>query len=182
MGYAGHRLRMSVNVAVDELRQDDFPEVVRGVLTETGLAPDQLCLEITESSLMRASAQGSSALERLRNLGVHLAIDDFGTGYSSLSYLHELPFDELKIDRSFIARLDRDSRDTHLVQAIIGMADALGLTVVAEGVETDQQLAFVSSLGCQLAQGYLFAAPQSADRLVSLLDTHRRRARLALAS
>jgi diguanylate cyclase (GGDEF)-like protein len=178
---AGHPLRISVNVAVDELHQDDFPDAVARVLSETGLAPRQLCLEITESSLMRATAQGSSALDRLRKLGVHLAIDDFGTGYSSLSYLHELPVDELKIDRSFIGRLDRDTRDKHLVEAIIRMADALGLAVVAEGVETDQQLQFLTSLGCALAQGYLFAAPQPADQFASLLDGESRRARLVFA-
>jgi diguanylate cyclase (GGDEF)-like protein len=167
---AGQPLRMSVNVAADELHQDGFPEAVRGVLLETGLAPDQLCLEITESSLMRATAQSSAALAALKRLGVHIAIDDFGTGYSSLSYLHELPVDELKIDRSFIGRLDRDTRDRHLVEAIIGMARALGLTVVAEGVETQEQLQLLGQLRCQLAQGYLFAPPEPAERLLEIVE------------
>jgi EAL domain-containing protein (putative c-di-GMP-specific phosphodiesterase class I) len=171
-----------VNVTVDELSQDNFPDAVRQVLFETGLAPDMLCLEITESSLMRATAPGSSALVGLKQLGVILAIDDFGTGYSSLSYLHEFPVDELKIDRSFIGRLDRDTRDKHLVGAIIGMAHALGLTVVAEGVETDQQLQLLTEFGCQLAQGYLFAPPQPAERLLALVDSQRPRRPFALAS
>jgi EAL domain-containing protein (putative c-di-GMP-specific phosphodiesterase class I) len=179
---AGRPLRMSVNVAVDELSQDNFPDAVRQVLAETGLAPDKLCLEITESSLMRATAPSSSALAGLKRLGVKLAIDDFGTGYSSLSYLHEFPVDELKIDRSFIGRLDRDTRDKHLVGAIIGMAHALGLTVVAEGVETDQQLQFLGELGCQLAQGYLFAPAQPADRLLALVEGQHRSRPLALVS
>jgi EAL domain-containing protein (putative c-di-GMP-specific phosphodiesterase class I) len=94
---------------------------------------------------------------------VHLAIDDFGTGYSSLAYLHSLPVDELKIDRSFVNRLGSDSRDRHLVQAIIGMASSLGLTVVAEGVETEDQLRYLGERGCDLAQGYLFSVPQPND-------------------
>jgi EAL domain-containing protein (putative c-di-GMP-specific phosphodiesterase class I) len=174
---------MSVNVAVDQLRDDRFPAIVGEILAETGLAPDQLCLEITESSLVREFEQAASALARLRRLGVHLAIDDFGTGYSSLSYLHHLPVDELKVDRSFIARLDRDSRDDrdqHMVQAVIGMARALGLSVVAEGVETDQQLAFLRQLRCSMAQGYLFAAPQPADQLLALLQGQPDRALLRL--
>jgi diguanylate cyclase (GGDEF)-like protein len=168
---AGHPLRISVNVAVDQLRQDDFPALVRQVLAETGLAPGQLCLEITESSLMREADHGAAELARLRQLGVHLAIDDFGTGYSSLSYLHQLPVDELKIDRSFISRLDQEGRDRHLVEAIIGMARALRLTVVAEGVETGEQLELLAGLGCQRAQGYLFAPPQTAEAFLARIDT-----------
>jgi diguanylate cyclase (GGDEF)-like protein len=177
---AGHPLRISVNVSAAELHQDDFPEVVGGVLMDAGLAPGRLCLEITESSLMRATAQSSSALDALKRLGVDLAIDDFGTGYSSLSYLHELPVDELKIDRSFISRLDRDARDRHLVEAIIGMARALNLRVVAEGVETEQQLRLLDQLGCHVAQGYLLARPGPAERLLELDISKPARPSLAL--
>jgi EAL domain-containing protein (putative c-di-GMP-specific phosphodiesterase class I) len=112
---------------------------------------------------MRSDQRRSEGLAALRDLGVHLAIDDFGTGYSSLAYLHSLPVDELKIDRSFVGRLGTDSRDRHLVQAIIGMASALGLTVVAEGVETEDQLLYLDERGCDVAQGYLFSMPQPAD-------------------
>jgi diguanylate cyclase (GGDEF)-like protein len=160
---AGHPLRVSVNVAVSQLQGRDFAGEVADVLKRTGLQSDLLCLEITESSLMRSDQRRSEGLAALRDLGVHLAIDDFGTGYSSLAYLHSLPVDELKIDRSFVNRLTTDSRDRHLVQAIIGMASALGLTVVAEGVETEDQLLYLDERGCDVAQGFLFSKPQPAD-------------------
>ena len=166
---AGHPVRISVNVAVSQLHDAAFPALVQRVLSDTGLAPNRLCLEITESSLMREAGQGSAEMARLKALGVELSMDDFGTGYSSLSYLHHFPVDELKVDRLFISRLDRTGRDRHLVQAIVGMAQALGLSVVAEGVETDEQLQFLGELGCDLAQGYLFAPAVSADELMALL-------------
>jgi diguanylate cyclase (GGDEF)-like protein len=178
---AGHPLRMSVNVAAGQLVDPDFHEFVGRVLAETGLSPAQLCVEITESSLMRQAAHGAEHLAGLKRLGVALSIDDFGTGYSSLSYLHHLPVDELKIDRSFIAGLGRDRRDRHLVEAIVGMARALGLEVLAEGVETEQQLQTLVSLGCTRAQGYLFSRPQPPDRLVSLLESRGRRAQAVMA-
>jgi diguanylate cyclase (GGDEF)-like protein len=181
---AGHPLRMSVNVSVDQLRDEHFAATVAQVLAETGLAPRRLCLEITESSLVREVEQGASALARLRRLGVHLAVDDFGTGYSSLSYLHDLPIDELKVDRSFIARLDRDDhddRDQHMVAAVVGMARALGLSVVAEGVESVQQLEFLAGLQCPIAQGYLFAAPLPADDLLALVQGQREPTLLGVA-
>jgi diguanylate cyclase (GGDEF)-like protein len=159
----GHPLRVSVNVAVAQLQGGEFAREVADVLNRTGLPSHLLCLEITESSLMRSDQRRAEGLAALRALGVHLAIDDFGTGYSSLAYLHSLPVNELKIDRSFINRLGSDTRDRHLVQAIIGMASALGLTVVAEGVETEEQLLYLSERGCDLAQGYLFSMPQPLD-------------------
>jgi EAL domain-containing protein (putative c-di-GMP-specific phosphodiesterase class I) len=146
-----------------------LPGLVEQILSETHLAPEQLCLEITESSLMREAGQGSGELARLKALGLELSMDDFGTGYSSLSYLHHLPVDELKIDRSFIGRLGRAPRDRHVIEAIIGMARALDLSVVAEGVETAEQLQLLGGLGCELAQGYLFAPAVTADELLSLL-------------
>jgi diguanylate cyclase (GGDEF)-like protein len=170
---AGYPLRISVNVAVSQLRDPAFPGLVEQILAKTGLAPERLCLEITESSLMREAGQASVELTRLKALGVQLSMDDFGTGYSSLSYLHHLPVDELKIDRSFISRLGRATRDRHLVEAIVGMARALDLTLVAEGVETDDQLQFLGELGCELAQGYLFAPAVPAEELHALL-VHQR--------
>ena len=168
----GTPLRVSVNVAVTQLRHGDFPDLVRRTLATTGLAPEQLCLEITESALIREADHGAPELTRLRDLGVQLSIDDFGTGYSSLSYLHRLPVDELKIDRSFISRLGHDTRESHLVEAIIGMARALGLVVVAEGVETGEQLELLADLGCQLAQGYLIARPQPPEQILTQLSSH----------
>lgn len=168
---SGYPLRVSVNVAAAQLKSTGFARRVAEVLTQTGLPSHLLCLEITESSLMRADQRRTEDLVALRDLGVHLAIDDFGTGYSSLAYLHSLPVDELKIDRSFVNRLGSDYRDRHLVQAIIGMATALGLTVVAEGVETEEQLAYLGERGCDVAQGYLFAPAQPDEVFRSRLDS-----------
>jgi diguanylate cyclase (GGDEF)-like protein len=167
---AGHSLRISVNVAASQLRDQAFPDDVARVLAETGLPADQLCLEITESSLIVDADHGFAGILALRHLGVQLSIDDFGTGYSSLSYLHQMAVDELKIDRSFVGRLDHDSRDRHLVEAIIGMAHALNLTVVAEGVETDEQRELLAQMRCGLGQGYLFAEPLPSARFLDLLD------------
>jgi diguanylate cyclase (GGDEF)-like protein len=167
---AGHPLRISVNVAVAQLLDDGFVADVAAILSETGLRPEHLCLEVTESSLLSAGGLGTAGIEELRRLGVRISIDDFGTGYSSLSYLHQMPVDELKIDRSFISRLGNDVRDRHLVTAILGMARALDLTVVAEGVETEEQRELLAGFHCSLAQGYLFSAPQPAEGFVALLE------------
>jgi diguanylate cyclase (GGDEF)-like protein len=177
---AGHPLRVSVNVAAGHLNDHRFSDFVQRVLRDTGLPARQLCLEITETSLMREAARGGEHLAGLKRLGLSLSIDDFGTGYSSLAYLHHLPVDELKIDRSFIARLGRDRRDRHLVEAIVGMARALGLDVLAEGVESEQQLQVLGGLGCTRVQGYLFARPQPADRMLALLESQGREERLAV--
>jgi EAL domain-containing protein (putative c-di-GMP-specific phosphodiesterase class I) len=173
---AGYPVRISVNVAADQFRRAAFVPAVTRALERSGLAPDALCLEITESALMRTTDERAWDLERLRHLGVHLAIDDFGTGYSSLAYLHELPVDELKIDRSFVSRLDGPGRDDHLVEAIIRMARALTLHVVAEGVETDDQLGRLTGLGCPTVQGYLIARPQPPADFVDLVAAERRAA------
>ena len=178
----GHPLRVSVNVAAAQLDDADFPDLVERTLTHSGLPAEQLCLEITESSLVRHDDHAVGNLMRLHAVGVHLSIDDFGTGYSSLAYLHRLPVDELKVDRSFIARLGDDTRDVHLVEAIIRMAHALGLVVVAEGVEAAEQLAALARLHCQRAQGHLFAAPQTAEHFADLVAAEARAAsRSALA-
>jgi diguanylate cyclase (GGDEF)-like protein len=159
----GAPMRISVNVAVDDLHQPDFVDFVQSVLTETGLDPELLCLELTESSIMTEIGKIVAVLTALRGLGVHVAIDDFGTGYSSLSYLPRLPVSELKIDRSFISGLAADSSERHLVRAIVGMARALELTVVAEGVETPYQLGVIADLQCDLSQGFLFGAPMPSE-------------------
>jgi EAL domain-containing protein (putative c-di-GMP-specific phosphodiesterase class I) len=161
----GHPLTISVNVAVGQLRDPNFVSVVKRALAAAALTPDRLCLEVTESSMMRASGTETRVLEELRRLGIRLSIDDFGTGYSSLSYLHQLPVDELKIDRSFVNRIAPGTADAHLVEAIVGMAHALGLAVVAEGVETADQLELLADLGCERAQGYLFSQPVTAAKM-----------------
>lgn len=113
-----------------------------------------------------------AVLARLRRMGVHMAVDDFGTGYSSLSYLHRLPVDELKIDRSFISQIHHRANEQHLVKAMVGMARALDLTVVAEGIETTEQLSALADLGCQVAQGYLFGRPMPPQDFLVHLQQH----------
>lgn len=164
----GRSLRVSVNVASEQLRGAGFVTEVAAVLARTGLPADRLCLELTESDLISAEGGGVGALSDLRSLGVHLSIDDFGTGYSSLSYLHDLPFDEVKIDRSFISRITHQPRDRRLVEAILGMAEALDLSVVAEGVEETGQLDALIAMGCRTAQGYWFAKPLSPEDFAQL--------------
>lgn len=165
----GHPLRISVNVSGAQLQDGAFVPLVADVLRSTGLPAERLCLEVTESTLVRWATHGRESLDRLRATGVQLSIDDFGTGYSSLSYLQDLPMSELKIDRSFVARLARDARDLHLVEAVLGMARALGLGVVAEGVESPDQHAILRRLGCDRAQGFHFAPPQNAAAFGRLL-------------
>jgi diguanylate cyclase (GGDEF)-like protein/PAS domain S-box-containing protein len=152
--------RVRVNLAARQLARSDLVSYVELVLTETGLTPDALCLEITETALVDETGHARDVLERLAMLGVRIAVDDFGTGWSSLGYLKRLPVDELKIDRSFVDGLGSDAEDTAIVTAVVNMAQALGLAVVAEGVETETQRAELVRLGCRLAQGYLFGRPE----------------------
>jgi diguanylate cyclase (GGDEF)-like protein len=171
---AGHPIRVSVNVAVEQLHDANFRRHVDAALGDAGLPPGSLCLEITESSIMSEIGTAVGVLEGLRHIGVHVAIDDFGTGYSSLSYLPRLPVSELKIDRSFVSRLDADTGERHLVKAIIAMAGALELTVVAEGVETIDQLETLADLNCNLAQGYLLGKPMPGQVFAAHLSERRR--------
>jgi len=160
------RIPVSVNVAVEQLRRGDLPALVAAELKESGIDPTLLCLEITETSFLQNVTTDLDQLAELRRLGVHLAIDDFGTGYSSLAYVQNLPVDKLKIDISFVRRIARDLRARHLVTAILGMARALSLDVVAEGVEAEEQLNALQDLGCPQAQGFLFGRPMTPGDLV----------------
>ncbi|MDP8943463.1 MAG: EAL domain-containing protein [Actinomycetota bacterium] len=169
----GAPLRVFVNLSAAQLSQPDLPELTRKVLSDTGLAPASLCLEITESVLMTDVHAALNSLMALKGLGVLLAIDDFGTGYSSLSYLKRLPVDYLKIDSSFIEGLGGHVDDSTLIAAMMSMAKALGLTVIAEGVESDEQLAELGQLECELAQGHYLAPPQPAEELQALLCPDR---------
>ena len=165
----GHRdLTISVNVSARQFRDPLLVEYIEQVLHETGLRPASLIVEITESLLLDRAGLAIEHLRRLALLGVGLAIDDFGTGYSSLSYLQDLPLTLLKVDRSFVNR-SHDQRGASLVQAIIAIGDRLGLMTTAEGIETEEQAQFVTQLGCQFGQGYLFAKPMPADDLAALL-------------
>jgi EAL domain-containing protein (putative c-di-GMP-specific phosphodiesterase class I) len=161
---------VSVNLAAGQLLQPGFVDDVADILAAAGMPARQLFLEVTESALVDF-APAAEALSRLRALGVRLALDDFGTGYSALSYLAKLPFDVVKIDRVFIASLTDDRRVEALLSGIVGLCRNLELSIVAEGVETEDQLACVTRLGFEAAQGYLFARPVPADAFVALLAT-----------
>jgi diguanylate cyclase (GGDEF)-like protein/PAS domain S-box-containing protein len=164
-------LAVSVNLSVRQLLALDIADLVGGVLERTGLCPADLCLELTESVFMEDVDYFERTLSGIKNLGVHLAIDDFGTGYSSLSYLKRFPVDAVKVDRAFVDGLGTDAHDSALVGAIIAMADALGLEVTAEGVETDDQLKNLKTLQCPRAQGFFLARPMPADALTRLVET-----------
>jgi diguanylate cyclase (GGDEF)-like protein len=153
------RLNISVNVSALQLAEPSFPGQVADALEASGLHPDRLWLEITESALMRDDDDAVRILQSLRDLGLHVEIDDFGTGYSSLSYLQRFPVETLKIDRSFIDDLDQRSENAAIVRAILGLGDSLGLTIIAEGVERPVQATRLQAFGCHLAQGYLFGKP-----------------------
>jgi diguanylate cyclase (GGDEF)-like protein/PAS domain S-box-containing protein len=159
------RLTISVNVSALQLAEAGFPGQVAAAIESSGLDPDRLWLEITESALMRDADEAVTILRSLRDLGLHVEIDDFGTGYSSLSYLRRFPVETLKIDRSFVDDLDERSENAAIVRAIVGLGDSLGLAIVAEGVERPVQATRLQALGCQFAQGYLFGKPRPARSL-----------------
>lgn len=160
---------VGVNVSTRQFWNSGFAERVKEILRDTGLDPSLLCIEITESTMMRDAHQASAAVRELREHGVLFAIDDFGTGYSSLSYLRQFPIDVLKIDRSFIHRLHEDEQQFELVKAIVAMAKALDLVVVAEGVETVEHLNGVAELQCELLQGYYIASPMPFENVEQLI-------------
>jgi diguanylate cyclase (GGDEF)-like protein/PAS domain S-box-containing protein len=163
-------LDVSVNLSARQVTSPDLVPSIREILTATGLEPVHLRLEITESALVEESALAMGSLEALSDLGVGLVLDDFGTGYSSLAYLNRFPFDGLKIDRSFVEALGVEQERTAIVQAIIGMARALSLAVIAEGVENEAQLSELRRLGCDYAQGHLFSRPLPAAGIAVLLS------------
>jgi diguanylate cyclase (GGDEF)-like protein/PAS domain S-box-containing protein len=167
--FPDHQLLLRVNLSALQLGEPDLLPKVMRIIHETGIEPSCLCLEITETVVMADAEASLEVLQKLRGLGVELAIDDFGTGYSSLSYLKRLPVDVLKIDRSFVDGLGTDPDDTAIVQAIMVLASSLGLSVTAEGVETDVQLDELMRLGCRRVQGYLFGRPGPADAVSARL-------------
>jgi diguanylate cyclase (GGDEF)-like protein/PAS domain S-box-containing protein len=164
----GRPMGISVNVAVDQL-EPEFVTLVAEVLARTGLAPDQLTLEVTESTLAERSSEVPEVLRDLRLLGVAVSLDDFGTGYSSMSYLATLPVDGLKIDRSFVATMGSSPEGLTLARVVVQLATSLDLTTVAEGIETVEQADLLRGMGCQLGQGYLFARPLPFEEYVAFL-------------
>jgi diguanylate cyclase (GGDEF)-like protein len=156
-------ISIAVNVSPRQLDHPDFEDTVWQVLEETGVEPKNLWFEITETAFMDPARPVLEMLGRLRERGIHLAIDDFGTGFSSLSHLRQFRIDELKVDQTFVQGLERDAEDSSIVAAVVNLAHNLGLSAVAEGVETAEQSRRVQLVGCDLAQGFYFAAPEPAS-------------------
>ncbi|MDB5295554.1 MAG: diguanylate cyclase [Phycisphaerales bacterium] len=163
------RVPVAVNLSGRQLARPELVDGVRGILAETGLAADLLRLELTESAIVENAEAAGAAVRQLRALGVQLQLDDFGTGYSSLSYLHRIPVDVLKIDRSFVATMGTDATSRSIVQVIVNLARTLGLSVIAEGVETEAQAAALAAMKCDFAQGYHFARPMPAAAATEFL-------------
>jgi EAL domain-containing protein (putative c-di-GMP-specific phosphodiesterase class I) len=163
-------MRVAINISGHQLRQDDLVEQILGALQRHGLPPARFTCEITESVAMEDTRHTRAAFARLQRAGLHISIDDFGTGQSSLASLQRLPAAELKIDRAFVTPLVDNPGAAAIVRAIVQMAHALGLRVVAEGVETETQRDALVSLGCDELQGYLFAKPMSATALALWAD------------
>ena len=170
-------VRIAVNLSTQQLRHENLPVVVHGALAAYDLRPEDLELEITESTAMQNPEATIAILEQLSDMGIVLAIDDFGTGYSSLSYLKHLPIHRLKLDRSFVKEIDNDSDDAAICSATIVLGHNLGLDLVAEGVETDSQRDHLKHLGCDLLQGFLYSRPLPADEILPFVLEWNGRAR-----
>jgi EAL domain-containing protein (putative c-di-GMP-specific phosphodiesterase class I) len=163
-------LRLGVNISASHVAARTLVGDVAAVLRRTGLAPERLILEITEATVLADGEHVAVDIEALRLMGVHVALDDFGTGQSSLAHLTRLPIDILKLDRSFVSRVDRDPKSRALCESVVAIGRALGLDVVAEGVETPAQLGALRGLGCGFAQGFLLARPLRLGELTDLLS------------
>ena len=175
-------LTISVNVSARQLSDPRLMDDVELALAESGMNHEMLALEMTESSIMGDAEQTMAALNRLKRMNIQLEIDDFGTGYSSLSYLQRLPFDILKIDRSFVSELGAGDSSVNIVKAILELGHSFGMRVIAEGVETDAQLSILRQLGCNYMQGYLFSRPLDAKAAECLYHKTRNTEILSLAS
>jgi diguanylate cyclase (GGDEF)-like protein len=164
------KLHVAVNLSTRQLKVEDFPRKIAAMIARSAVPAEWLELELTESMVMENVHAQIETFQQLRNLGVRLAIDDFGTGYSSMSYLKRLPIDTLKIDRSFVSDLPKDANDLAISTAIVALGHSLGLTVVAEGIETEAQADALLNLGCDIGQGYLYAKPMPAERVEQYLS------------
>jgi EAL domain-containing protein (putative c-di-GMP-specific phosphodiesterase class I) len=173
-------LPIAVNVSARQCLDDGLVRTLRDVLQRTGIDPHLLVLEITETAAMRDVEHAIDLLGRISALGVRVAVDDFGTGYSSLSYLKRFPIDQLKIDQSFVRDIATSDSDAAIVVAVLTLAHSLGWTVVAEGVETEAQRAFLADRRCDFAQGFLFCHPLPADELAAILRERPRASSLRL--
>lgn len=166
----GRDMIVSVNISPIQLKQKNFVEMVIRALEISGMRPDLLELEITENILIESKEYVLRLLQSLREMGIKIALDDFGTGYSSLNYLKELDFDTLKIDKSFIDQIDEEGKESSILNTIIELVQQLGLELIAEGVETYEQMHYLEKRGCDIVQGYLFGKPLSSRGLERMLD------------
>ncbi|MDH5509431.1 MAG: EAL domain-containing protein [Nitrospinota bacterium] len=167
-------LVVSVNISVRQLERGSFPEVLRATLASTGLRAESLCLEVTETTIMKDMTKALATLHEIKKMGINISLDDFGTGYSSLSHVRKFPIDELKIDRFFVMTIPESQEDMAMVSTIVAMARNLNLRVVAEGVETRAQMEFLRSIGCDEIQGYLFGPPVAAKDMETALSEGRK--------
>jgi EAL domain-containing protein (putative c-di-GMP-specific phosphodiesterase class I) len=184
LGGKGDFLFVSVNASTRELLDPGYADLVSAILAKTTLPAEALAIEITESDLMQESEAAINALHRLKQLGVRLAVDDFGTGYSSLAYLARFPLDILKIDRTFVSSRAH-GQDGHIARAIIDLARSLGLQVIAEGIEREEDRELMNTLGAQLGQGFYLARPTTSDGALAVLrglSTSRRRSTRRVAT
>ena len=162
-------LQIAVNLSPAQFMHGDVVSLVHSILLETGLAPGRLELEITEGVLIEDFDRGLALLRRLKALGVRISMDDFGSGYSSLSYLQAFPFDKIKIDRAFVMNLGRNPQSAAIVRAVIGLGHGLEMSIVAEGVETQEQLGFLADEGCDAVQGYFIGKPLPIGQYAALV-------------
>ena len=165
----GQELRLNVNLSVRQLQDSAIVDEILGTLQQSGLSPQQLALEVTESVMMRHPELSADRLSRLRAKGVRIAVDDFGTGYSSMAVLAQLPLDSVKIDRSFVQQMEQNPEARAIIKAIIELARALRLQTVAEGIETKLQWDLLRELGSNLGQGYFFSRPLTAEAMEGFL-------------
>jgi EAL domain-containing protein (putative c-di-GMP-specific phosphodiesterase class I) len=172
-------IRLAVNVSPVQFRSGTLALKVASALAASGLPADRLEIEITEAVLIRDDDAALAVLHQLRDIGVHIALDDFGTGYSSLSYLQRFPFDKIKIDRSFIRDITESGGSSSIVRAVVNIATERNMVTTAEGVETQQQLDLLRTLGCNQMQGFLFSAARPAGEIQAMLRGERRRGAVA---
>ena len=163
---------MAVNLSLRQLTDENLIDNIRTALNDSGMAPNLLELEITESMVMRNPTRIIAVLTKIKNMGVRLAIDDFGTGYSSLAQIKHFPVDTLKVDRSFIRNIPQDAADKAITEAIIAMGNTLSLNVIAEGVETEDQMIFLDEHSCDEMQGYYFSKPIMPEQFADILRKH----------
>jgi EAL domain-containing protein (putative c-di-GMP-specific phosphodiesterase class I) len=164
-------IKVAVNVSPAQFRNRNIVQIVARVLEDTGLGPSRLDIEITESILLRDVDENLATLRNLKSLGIRISMDDFGTGYSSLGSLRSFPFDKIKIDRSFVSDLERSPDAAVIVHAVLGLGHSLGVATCAEGVETQEQLAFLRGEGCTEVQGYYYSKPKPLSEIAEMLRT-----------